>query len=117
MKAAKTPSNARTKAKTLRSAVDDEGIDYSDIPALTPDQLAKAKKVGPKKKRYTLGVLREGFGLTQVALAERAGIAQSHVSKIENEGDVQLSTLRRYVEALGAELEVAIVKDGRRYGI
>ena len=42
---------------------------------------------------------------------------QSHVSKIENEGDVQLSTLRRYVEALGAELEVAIVKDGRRYGI
>ncbi len=38
------------------------------------------------------------------------------MSRIERRGDVRLSTLRRYAEAVGARLEVAFVfgEDGKR---
>ena len=51
--------------------------------------------------------LREGRGLSQVELAELLGIRQPTVSKMERRGDVNVSTLRRFVEAMGGHLEVA----------
>ncbi len=39
-------------------------------------------------------------------LAEALDVAQSEISRIERRNDVLLSTLRRYVRALGGELEV-----------
>jgi transcriptional regulator with XRE-family HTH domain len=50
--------------------------------------------------------LRAKRHVTQNELAERLGIRQPTVSKIERREDVNLSTLRRYVEALGGELHV-----------
>lgn len=50
--------------------------------------------------------LRELAGKTQVEVAAAAAMAQSEVSKTEKRDDHLLSTLRRYVEALGGELEV-----------
>ena len=54
----------------------------------------------------SLRTLRELSGLTQHDLASRLDISQGAVSKIETRGDVQLSCLRHYVEALGATLRV-----------
>ena len=55
---------------------------------------------------------RQKAGLTQVEMAERLGITQSRVAKIEKEGydAYTLTTLRRYVAALGEgySLEVRI---------
>jgi DNA-binding Xre family transcriptional regulator len=48
----------------------------------------------------------------QVRLAElrqRRGVSQPNVSRIEQEDDVYLSTLSRYVAALGGYLEVRAV--------
>jgi predicted transcriptional regulator len=56
--------------------------------------------------RMTLKELREASGKTQVELAELAETTQAQLSKIESRNDHKLSTLRRYVEALGGELEV-----------
>jgi len=53
--------------------------------------------------------LREERGLTQVALAERLAVSRPNVGRIESETDLRLSTLRRYVEALGGQLEVRAV--------
>jgi hypothetical protein len=39
------------------------------------------------------------------------------VSQLENQSDLYLSTLKRYIEALGGELEVAAVFDGERIEI
>jgi hypothetical protein len=39
------------------------------------------------------------------------GTDQGEVSRIERRGDVQVSTLRRYAEAVGARLELALVFD------
>lgn len=51
-------------------------------------------------------------------LAGRLEITQSAVSKLEHADDVRVSTLRQYLEALGARLELVAVfdddDDGRR---
>jgi DNA-binding XRE family transcriptional regulator len=59
-----------------------------------------------------LADLREDRGLTQSALADRLAITRSRVSKIEREDDLYMSTLRRYVEAMGGELQVLALFDG-----
>ena len=53
--------------------------------------------------------LRLLTGLTQFQMATRLNIQQSAVSKIEKGGEVYLSTIQRYAEALGASLRVDAV--------
>lgn len=50
--------------------------------------------------------LRKEQELTQEELAEIMEIRQSAISQIENQDDVLVKTLERYVRALGGELEV-----------
>lgn len=60
-----------------------------------------------------LGQLRDAVELKQTDVAERLGISQGNVSRLERREDLYLSTLREYVEALGGELElVARFPDG-----
>jgi len=55
---------------------------------------------------------RQAAGLTQAEVAKRLGVSQAQVARIEKQGydAYTLTTLRRYVEALGEgfQLEVAI---------
>ncbi|WP_020696526.1 helix-turn-helix domain-containing protein [Reyranella massiliensis] len=53
--------------------------------------------------------LRQLLGLTQNEMARRLGVGQAAISKIESRGDVQISSLAKYVEALGAKLNVTAV--------
>src|ERR1700688_3810278 len=54
----------------------------------------------------SLKTLRELAGLTQNEIAARLNVGQAAVSKIEHRGDVQISSLQKYVEALGARLRI-----------
>ncbi len=59
--------------------------------------------------RLTLRTIRDAVGMTQVELARRSRIDQGDVSRIENRAeldDCQLATIRRYIEALGGELQL-----------
>jgi transcriptional regulator with XRE-family HTH domain len=47
-------------------------------------------------------------GLTQAAVAQRMGIAQSDVSKLERRADIRLSTLQAHARAIGARLRVGL---------
>ena len=50
---------------------------------------------------------RKAKGLTQRALGSRAGVPQSHISKIENGGaDIRLSSLIEIARALDLELRL-----------
>ncbi len=71
---------------------------------------------GLRSRPATLGLreLRKGLDVTQTDVARRTGSTQSDVSKLERRDDVRLSTLREYLRALGAELEVCAVVDGGR---
>jgi DNA-binding XRE family transcriptional regulator len=58
-------------------------------------------------KTAMLGELRRKLDLTQAVVADRLDVTQENVSQIERgEADVRLSTLSRYVQALGGQLEV-----------
>jgi transcriptional regulator with XRE-family HTH domain len=56
----------------------------------------------------SLKALRRDLGISQEKIAEAMGMTQPAVSKVENEADMLVSTLRKYVEALGGELDVII---------
>lgn len=49
--------------------------------------------------------LRTARGLSQTELAERLGVTQKRVSAIERAEDLNISTLERYVDALGGRLQ------------
>jgi predicted transcriptional regulator/DNA-binding XRE family transcriptional regulator len=55
---------------------------------------------------HSLRSLRELAGMTQTDLARRLAIRRGAISRIENHGDVRISSLKRYVEALGATLRI-----------
>jgi predicted transcriptional regulator len=58
--------------------------------------------------------LPQEAGKTQVETAALADMTQAELSKIERRDDPLLSTLRRYVTALGGQLEVVAVFDNKR---
>jgi transcriptional regulator with XRE-family HTH domain len=53
-----------------------------------------------------LSRIREDRGVTQSDLAKRLNVAQATVSGMERRKDIQISTLRRTVEALGGALRI-----------
>lgn len=60
-----------------------------------------------KHKAAMLGELRRQLDLTQAVVADRLDVTQENISQIERgEADVRLSTLSRYVQALGGRLEI-----------
>jgi len=51
--------------------------------------------------------LRQARALSQQELAEVLGLNQATISKLERRTDMYLSSLRRFVEAMGGELEIS----------
>jgi DNA-binding transcriptional regulator YiaG len=66
---------------------------------------------------YTLGELRRAREITQDELARLMATTQPNVSRIEKGSEMQLSTLRSYIEALGGRLEVSAVFDDERFPV
>lgn len=59
--------------------------------------------------------LRTARHYSQVTIAQAMGVPQSAVSKIERRADAYVSTVRRYLEAMGASLHiVAEFPDGTK---
>lgn len=59
-------------------------------------------------RAHRLAEIRQAFGLDQGALAQRLGVSQSRISRIER-GELdraEIATIRGYVEALGGEIEI-----------
>lgn len=61
-----------------------------------------------------LADLRRVQRLTQTALAERLGMSQSDLSKLERRTNARLSSLRAYVTALGGRLALVASLPGHR---
>ena len=55
--------------------------------------------------------LRHNEAVSQAELAGRLDVTQGAISKLEHADDVRISTLRNYLDALGARLELVAVFD------
>jgi len=53
-----------------------------------------------------LQMLRKLAGLTQADLSNKLKISQGALSRLENRTDIHVSTVKQYVEALGARLQI-----------
>ena len=59
-------------------------------------------------REMLISELRSMTGLTQKQVAEAGGMKQPTLSAIENQSDMQISTLRTIVRALGGELNLLV---------
>ena len=75
-----------------------------------------AAKVQVMRRIVALNQLREELNVSQTELAAAMGVKQPTVAKIEQPGnDPRLSTLKRYVSALGGELSIDVtLPNGKR---
>lgn len=85
------PTNVRDKIKGLNAA--------------------RRKKVESRAaaliaEEMSLRELRKAHGLAQQRVAEKLGIGQDGVSRLEKRSDLLISTLRGYVEAMGGQLSL-----------
>ena len=81
-----------------------------------PDRVAKAKARAKEiQAEMLLAELRKLEGITQVELAQKLGIKQPAVSQLEQQDDMQVSTLQRIVQALGGVLEITVRLPGGEY--
>ena len=96
---------ARTKFSELRK----------DVEARPGAKQRLAAKRAETLEEIRLFELRHAEAVSQAELAGRLDVTQGAVSKLEHSEDVRISTLRQYLEALGARLElVAVFEDEER---
>jgi len=81
---------------------------------LSPERRARVKeRVRKALQEMALDELRSARQLTQTELAEVLRVDQGSISKLERRTDMYISTLRRYVEAMGGSLQIrAVFPDG-----
>ena len=76
----------------------------------SPERRARIEaKKRSLRDEMNLAELRNALALTQSTLAETLGVGQAEISKIENRADLFVSTLRKYVSAMGGDLEIRAV--------
>ncbi|EJJ4224371.1 helix-turn-helix transcriptional regulator [Salmonella enterica] len=68
-----------------------------------------AAKVAEMRQTIALSMLREELNLSQTEMAAAMGVKQPTIAKMEQaDNDPRLSTLKRYVAALGGELSIDV---------
>ncbi|EHT8580129.1 helix-turn-helix transcriptional regulator [Salmonella enterica] len=90
-------------------------IDFNELTvSFTPEQHELANQYHEQMKlENQLYLLREALELTQQEQAQALGITQPSVAAIEARGaDLKISTLQRYIEALGGHLIIGAVLPG-----
>ncbi len=81
---------------------------FSELRArMSPKARAQSEAMTAKLlKEMPLQELRQALDLTQLQVAETLKIDQAAVSKMEKQTDMYLSTLRRFIAAMGGQLEI-----------
>ena len=74
---------------------------------MTPNAQAKAEAEALRlEEEMDLAEVRRALKLSQDEIAQTLQIGQGSVAKIEKRADMYVSTLRRFIEAMGGELEI-----------
>ncbi|MBQ9258913.1 MAG: XRE family transcriptional regulator [Neisseriaceae bacterium] len=84
---------------------------FDDIMAALPkERQDKIRKISEEMMiDLQLQHIREELEMTQKQLADALGIAQPSVVALEKRGkDIKLSSLKRYIEAMGGKLSLSV---------
>jgi DNA-binding XRE family transcriptional regulator len=81
----------------------DEFVNRTTTPQIRAKAAARTREL---LAEMLVAEIRALAGKSQRELAEALGIKQPSVAKMEAAGDMQISTLRRIISALGGELEI-----------
>ena len=74
---------------------------------MSPERRERMRlKAEVMKNEMALSELRQALDLTQDELAKSLHMKQAAISKFEHQSDIYLSTLRRILLAMGAELKI-----------
>jgi hypothetical protein len=87
-------------------------------PSSTPVRVLRRRLRAQRGVHLTLRALREGGGKTQVEIREASGIDQADISRLESRetfDEYEISTLQRYVSALGGQLELVAAFGVKRF--
>jgi DNA-binding phage protein len=60
------------------------------------------------KRHMALRELRQARNRTQVSIARRLGVKQVNISRLESREDPRLSTLTKYIDAMGGRLHLIV---------
>lgn len=72
-------------------------------------QARVAERVEEVSTQIALSMLRDELNISQTELAAAMGVKQPSIARIEQaDNDPRLSTLKRYVQALGGELSLDV---------
>jgi predicted transcriptional regulator len=75
---------------------------------MSPERQVRAQaKTNVMLEEMALNELRQAFKLSQEEMANRLNVKQPAISKIEKNTDMYISTLRRFIEAMGGELDIS----------
>lgn len=84
-------------------------IRMDDFLQTLPADLREEIEAGAREmiaEEYSLRELRAARDRSQQQIAERLGVNQAAVSKLERRTDMYVSSLREYIKAMGGELEI-----------
>ena len=74
---------------------------------MSPEAQARAAaKAAKLRDEMDLAELRRALKLSQEELGQTLRVGQTAIAKIEKRADMYVSTLRRFIEAMGGELEI-----------
>lgn len=69
-------------------------------------ELLRRRQYARPPRSVVLKELREMASLTQVELAEKLGVGQATISKMERRKDITLAALRKWIQSIGGDLEI-----------
>ncbi|MDB4982157.1 MAG: helix-turn-helix domain protein [Myxococcales bacterium] len=75
--------------------------------------LITSRKRSTPPAAMNLRALRQSLGKTQGEVAREAAMSQPQLSRVEARRDHLISTVRKYVRAMGGEVDVIARVDGR----
>jgi len=83
--------------------------------SMSPSAQEKSKLLAKAmQEQMPLNELRQARGLSQETIATLLSVKQPSVAKMEKNVDMYISTLRKYIQAMGGDLDItASFPDGR----
>ncbi len=103
-----TPENAEcvplSSSRNCKPEISEGTFNKAESPPNSP--LSNLQKQKLTLRSGALTNLRHTQGILQQELADRMSVSQAHIASIEQKPDMLLSTLRRYIQSLGGELDL-----------